>query len=114
MWQATHVVPMARFAGTPRFGIRLGGGGSWDGGRGDGGADGETAATGGGGGAEGGGPGWLEHEIQRGYAQVRDAAREDTAKPHSNDAFEAEVERLLEFARERSAVVREQVRRSPR
>ena len=59
-------------------------------------------------------PGWLELEIRRAYAQVRDAAREDTAKPHSNDAFEAEVERLLEFARERSAVVREQVRRSPR
>jgi len=65
-------------------------------------------------GAAGGGPGWLEHEIQRAYAQVRDAAREDAAKPHSNDAFEAEVERLLEFARERSTVVREQVRRSPR
>ena len=62
----------------------------------------------------GGGPGWLELEIRRAYAQIRDAAREDAAKPHSNDAFEAEVERLLEFARERSAIVREQVRRSPR
>jgi spore coat protein CotH len=61
-----------------------------------------------------GGPGWLEQEIRRAYAQIRDAALEDTAKPYSNDDFETDVERLLEFARERSAVVRNDVRRSPR
>ena len=61
-----------------------------------------------------GGAGWLEQEIRRAYAQIHDAALEDTAKPYSNDDFETDVERLLEFARERSAVVRNDVRRSPR
>ena len=66
------------------------------------------------GGDVGDGPGWLEHEIRRAYAQVRDAVREDPVKPHSDDDFDEDVERLLEFARQRSDVVREQVRRSPR
>ena len=64
-------------------------------------------------GAAGGGPGWLELEVRRGYAQIRDAVRDDAATPFSDDAFEADVERLLDFARERSAIVREDVRRSP-
>ncbi|MGE3958132.1 MAG: CotH kinase family protein [Vicinamibacterales bacterium] len=53
--------------------------------------------------------GWLEQEIQREYAQVRDAARADTQKPYSNDDFENAVQGLLEFARGRSAQVRAQV-----
>jgi len=60
------------------------------------------------------GGGWLELEIRRGYALIRDAVREDPVTPFSDDAFEADVEGLLDFARERSAIVREDVRRSPR
>ena len=60
------------------------------------------------------GRGWLELEVRRGYAQIRDAVRDDPVAPFSDDAFEADVERLLDFARERSAIVREDVRRSPR
>ncbi len=59
-------------------------------------------------------PGWLEREIRRGYDQIRDAVLEDSAKPFSNDEFEEEVRRLVEFARERSAFVENEVRRSPR
>ena len=49
---------------------------------------------------------WLESEIQREYAQIRDAARADTQKPFSNDDFENAVQGLLTFTRERSAQVR--------
>jgi hypothetical protein len=62
----------------------------------------------------GSGAGWLEGEIRRAYDQIRDAVLEDPQKPFSNDAFEADVERLVEFARERGAIVRAEVRRSPR
>jgi hypothetical protein len=64
--------------------------------------------------ADGDRPGWLEREIRRGYEQIRDAALEDTAKPFSNEEFEEDVQRLIEFARERGAFVEEEVRRSPR
>ena len=60
------------------------------------------------------GAGWLEAELRRAYDQIRDAVLEDPLKPFSNDAFEADFERLVEFARERSAIVRTEVRRSPR
>ena len=53
--------------------------------------------------------GWLEGEIQREYAQVRDAARADTQKPYSNDDFESAVQGLLAFARARSGQVLAQV-----
>jgi len=59
-------------------------------------------------------PGWLEREIRRAYEQIRDAALEDTLKPYTNEEFEEDVERLIEFARERSAFVLNDVERSPR
>jgi hypothetical protein len=59
-------------------------------------------------------PGWLEREIRRAYEQVREAALEDTAKPYSNDEFEEDVQRMIQFARERSAFVLNDVERSPR
>jgi hypothetical protein len=58
--------------------------------------------------------GWLEREVRRGADQIREAVREDRAAPFSFDDFEAEVQRLLDFARERGDVVRDAVRRSPR
>jgi hypothetical protein len=63
---------------------------------------------------EAGTAGWLEAEIRRAYGQIRDAALEDPVASFPAGAFEADVERLIDFARERSAVVREDVRRSPR
>jgi CotH protein len=65
----------------------------------DGGDSGEEAA----------GPGWLEREITRQYNQIRTLARSDTFKPYSNNEFEEAYQRLLEFARNRSAYVREKV-----
>jgi hypothetical protein len=56
-----------------------------------------------------GGPGWLEREINREYAQIRDAARSDPQKLFTNDEFEAEVANLLDFARNRTAIVTQQV-----
>ena len=58
--------------------------------------------------------GWLEAEVRRAAAQIREAVRLEPAAPYSFDEFEAEVERLLDFARNRGAIVREDVRRSPR
>jgi len=58
--------------------------------------------------------GWLEREILRAADQIREAVRQDTAAPFSIDEFETEVRRLLEFARDRGDLVREDVRRSPR
>jgi hypothetical protein len=58
--------------------------------------------------------GWLEREIRRAYEQVREAALEDPVKPYSNEEFEEDVQRLIEFARERSAFVLNEVERSPR
>src|SRR5207253_1229618 len=55
------------------------------------------------------GPGWLEREINREYAQIRDAARSDPQKLFTNDQFEADVAALLDFARKRSAIVTQQV-----
>jgi spore coat protein CotH len=58
--------------------------------------------------------GWLEHEITRAAGQIRESVREDSAAPFAADEFEADVERLLDFARARPDIVREDVRRSPR
>jgi spore coat protein CotH len=55
------------------------------------------------------GPGWLEREITRQYNQIRSLARNDTFKPFSNADFEEGYERLLEFARDRSAYVQSEV-----
>jgi spore coat protein CotH len=54
-------------------------------------------------------PGWLEREVRRQYEQIRTLARSDTFKPYSNDEFEASIEGLLTFARERAAFVRNRV-----
>jgi hypothetical protein len=56
-------------------------------------------------------PGWLETEILREYQQIRTVARSDTFKPYSNDEFEQAVEDLLTFARQRSAFVKDEVRK---
>jgi hypothetical protein len=55
--------------------------------------------------------GWLDQEIRREYAQVRQAAYDDALKPYTNDEFEADVQMLLEFARLRSSVVVDDVLR---
>lgn len=49
--------------------------------------------------------GWMEREIDREYAQIRDLVYTDTLKPFTNDQFEAEVAALKVFARERPAFV---------
>lgn len=52
---------------------------------------------------------WMEQEITREYNQIRDAARADTQKPFSNDEFEAAIQGLLGFARNRPTLVNQQV-----
>ena len=47
----------------------------------------------------------LEAEVEREYQQIRDAAIEDPYKPYSNEDFEAAVNFLRQFARERSSNV---------
>ena len=54
-------------------------------------------------------PGWLEREVRRQYEQIRSLARSDTFKPYSNDDFEASIEGLLTFARERANFVKDRV-----
>jgi len=54
-------------------------------------------------------PGWLEREVRRQYEQIRSLARRDTFKPHSNEDFEASIEGLLTFARERANFVKDRV-----
>ena len=58
--------------------------------------------------------GWLEREVAREYAQIRDAALSDPTKPFSNDQFEAAVVALTDFARRRSALVTAEVNATPR
>lgn len=65
-------------------------------------------------GGDGERPNWLEAEIRRQYAQIRDASYEDQRKPFSDEEFEEGVRELIEFARERSDVVRRDVERTPR
>lgn len=55
---------------------------------------------------------WLEQELVRAYAQIRQAALDDRFKPFSNEEFERDVQQLLEFARARAAFVIAEVRRS--
>jgi spore coat protein CotH len=57
------------------------------------------------------GPGWLELEIRREYAQVRDAVLADQLKPYTNDEFTRAIEDLVAFARERGEFVRQEVNR---
>jgi|CXWL01.1.fsa_nt_gi hypothetical protein len=56
------------------------------------------------------GRGWLEREIDREYSQIRVAARADPVKPYTNEQFEASIEELRLFARERGATVAAEVR----
>lgn len=58
--------------------------------------------------------GWLEEEIVREYQQIRSAALEDPFKPYTNEQFEASIQQLLAFARERSKFVRAEVMRERR
>jgi uncharacterized protein (TIGR03437 family) len=64
--------------------------------------------------------GWLEQEIVRDSDQVRDAVREDSlkycpnpfwgeSKPCTDQDFEDEVSRIIQFARERSDVVKREL-----
>jgi hypothetical protein len=58
------------------------------------------------------GRGWLDREIEREYAQIREAAHADPVKPHTSAEFEQEVERLRAFARERGSAVMAEVARA--
>ena len=53
--------------------------------------------------------GWMEREIQREYDQIRDLVDTDTTRQFTNAEFEADVERLRTFARERPAFVEQAV-----
>jgi hypothetical protein len=53
--------------------------------------------------------GWLEREIDRGYALIGPSVLTDTLKPYTNFEFEAAVESLRFFARERATSVNAQV-----
>lgn len=54
-------------------------------------------------------PGWLETEIARVYAQIRQATLDDPVKPFTDDRFEQSVRDLTDFARRRADFVRQQV-----
>jgi len=54
--------------------------------------------------------GWMEREVEREYAQIKDLVYLDTKKPFSNDDFEAAVDVLRNFARSRPANVDAQVK----
>lgn len=60
--------------------------------------------------ADGSGPGWLEREIARLTALIRESAHADPSKVWSNDRFEQEVAWMATFARQRGREVLEQVR----
>jgi spore coat protein CotH len=49
--------------------------------------------------------GWMEREIDREYAQIKELVYADTEKPFTNEQFEAEVAALKTFARTRSDYV---------
>jgi len=53
--------------------------------------------------------GWLEREVEREYQQIRDATLADTTKTFSNADFEAAIEAMRTFARERSTFVTSEV-----
>ena len=50
--------------------------------------------------------GWLEEEARRQYALIKASAYADTLKYHTNEAFDAAVESITTFARERRVWVR--------
>jgi hypothetical protein len=55
--------------------------------------------------------GWLETEVFREYAQIRESALADPRNPYSHEEFEQGVEFLKHFARQRSNLVRRDVAR---
>ena len=57
--------------------------------------------------------GWLDREIFRQYAQVRESALADPRTPHSDEAFEESIEFLKRFARERGDIVRQYIATLP-
>ena len=50
-------------------------------------------------------PGWLEREISSIYAQIREIAAADEAKPFSTERFEDEYAKVLQFSRARPRYV---------
>lgn len=50
-------------------------------------------------------PGWLEREISAIYAQIREIAAADEAKPFSTERFEDEYAKVLQFSRARPRYV---------
>jgi hypothetical protein len=70
--------------------------------------------------AAGGAGGWLEQEIVKEYAQIRQAAYDDhnklcdpgatgSLRSCSNEQFDAEVAYMIQFAQQRAAIVRAQL-----
>jgi len=55
-------------------------------------------------------PGWLEREVSRLYTLVRPFVYADPNKPYTNERFEDEIAKVLEFTRQRSGWVLEQIR----
>jgi len=53
--------------------------------------------------------GWMEREVEKEYAQIKDGVYADSEKPYTNAAFEAEVNNLRNFARQRADFVRTEV-----
>jgi spore coat protein H len=53
--------------------------------------------------------GWLEREVERQYTLIRPAVLTDPTKPYTNDQFEASVNFLRDFVRQRADFVRNQV-----
>lgn len=53
--------------------------------------------------------GWMEREVEREYGLIKALVYADTKKPFSNDDFEAAVDVLRNFARQRPANVTTQV-----
>lgn len=56
--------------------------------------------------------GWLEREIERENAQIRALALTDPVKPFTNSDYDAEVFRLIDFARRRGAFITQEVNSS--
>jgi spore coat protein CotH len=56
--------------------------------------------------------GWLEREVERQYSLINAAVLADPQKPYSNDQFEASMNFLREFIRQRPDFVRNQVQAS--
>ena len=56
--------------------------------------------------------GWMVREIEREFAQIRDAVYADPQKNYTNDQFDGEVNKLREFAAQRPGFVTQEVNAS--